>query len=119
MNTIKFFLKYITMEFGMRKCAHVTMKAGKLVRVCEMELLSGEVIPEVESGKGHKYLGIFEANVITHTEMKDKIRRKHYKRVRELPSSKLNGGNTIGAINSQVLSLVRYSAGMLKWKKIK
>ena len=30
---------------------------------------------------------------------------------------KLNGGNTIGAINSRSVSLVRYSAGILKWTK--
>ena len=38
-----------------------------------MELLSGEVIPELESDKGDKYLGILEANDIMHTEMRDKI----------------------------------------------
>ena len=41
--------------------------------VVGMELLSGEVIPELESDKGDKYLGILEANDIMHTEMRDKI----------------------------------------------
>ena len=35
------------MEFGINKCAHVTMKAGKLVIVVGMELLPGEVILEL------------------------------------------------------------------------
>ena len=51
-STVRIFLKDITMEFGISKCAHVTMKAGKLVSVGGMELLSGEVIPE--SDKGYK-----------------------------------------------------------------
>ena len=32
------------MEFGIGNCAHVTVKAGKLVSAGEMELSSGEVI---------------------------------------------------------------------------
>ena len=105
------------MEFGIGKCAHVTMKAGKLVSVCGMELSSGEVISALESDKGYKYLGILEANYIMHTEMKDKIQNEYYKRVRQLTSSKLNCGNIIRAINSWAVSLVRYSAGILKWTK--
>ena len=82
-----------------------------------MELSSGEVIPELESGKGYKYLGILEAGDIMHTEMKNKIKKEYYRRVRQQASSKLNGGNTIRAINSRAVSLVRYSAGTLKWTK--
>ena len=49
--------------------------------------------------------------------MKDKIQNEYYKRVRQLTSSKLNCGNIIRAINSWAVSLVRYSAGILKWTK--
>ena len=93
------------------------MKAKKLVSVGGIELSSGEVIPELESDKGYKYLGILEADDIMHTEMKDKIKKEYYRRVRQLTSSKLNGGNTIRAINSRAVSLVRCSAGILKWTK--
>ena len=37
--------------------------------------------------------------------------------MRQLISLKLNGGNTIRVINSWVVYLVRYSAGILKWTK--
>ena len=82
-----------------------------------MELSTGEGIPELESDRGYKYLGILEADDIMHTEMKDKIKKEYYRRARQLTSSKLNGGNTIRAINSRAVSLVRYSAGILKWTK--
>ena len=52
-----------------------------------------------------------------HTEMKDKIQKKCYRRVRQLRSLKLNGGNTIRAINSWAVSLIRYCAGVLKLTK--
>ena len=32
-NIVRIFSKNIAMEFGINKCAHVTMKAGKLVSV--------------------------------------------------------------------------------------
>ena len=51
-DTVRFFSKDISMEFGINKCAHVTMKGGKLVIVGGMELSSGEVIPELASDNG-------------------------------------------------------------------
>ena len=97
-NTVRIFSKDFAMEFGISKCAHVTMKAGKFISVDGMELLSGEVIPELESDKGYKYLVILEANDIMGTEIKDNIQKEYYRRMRQLTSSKLNGGITIRAI---------------------
>ena len=104
------------MEFGISKCAHVTVKTGKLVSVGILELSSGEVIPELERDKGYKYLGILEANDIMHTEMKNKIQKEYYRRVRQLTLSKLNDENRISAVNSQDVSLVKYSARILNWR---
>ena len=91
------------------------MKEGKRVSVGGMEPLSGEVIPELEPDKACKYLGILEADDIMHTEMDNKIQNEYYWRVRKLTPPKLNGGKTIWAINSRAVSLVRYSAEILKW----
>ena len=115
--TVRIFSKDIAMEFGIRKCAHITVKAGKPVSVGGMELSSREVIPELESGKGYKYLGILEANNIMHLEMKDKIQNEYHRRVRQLTSSKSNGGNTMKTVNSWAVSFIRYSAEILNWTK--
>ena len=53
-NIFRIFSKDIAMDFGISKCAHVTMKARKLVSVTGMLLSSGEVTPELESDKGYK-----------------------------------------------------------------
>ena len=47
-DTVRIFSKDIGVEFGISKSAYVTMKKKKLVRVGEMELLSEEVITEIE-----------------------------------------------------------------------
>ena len=91
-----------------------TIKARKLVSVGGMELLSGEVIPELKSEKGYKHFSILEANDIMHTEIKDKIKKEYYRRVTQLTSSKINGGNKIRTINVRALSLVRYTGNMLE-----
>ena len=74
-------LEYIYMHFDTNKCAHIEAKTEK-VSVGGMELLSGEVMPELESYKVYKYLDILETNDIIQTEMKDKIPKKCYTRVR-------------------------------------
>ena len=56
-------------------------------------------------------------DIMQHTDMKVKTRKEYYWRVRQLTSSKLNSGNTIRAINSRAVSLVKYSVGILKWTK--
>ena len=53
-NTVRIFSKNLAMKIGISKCAPVKIKVGKLVSVGEMELLSREVIPELESDKGCK-----------------------------------------------------------------
>ena len=57
---------------------------------------------------------MLETNDIMHTGMKNKIQKEYYRRVRQLTSSKLNGGNTIRSINSRAVSLVNNSSEMLK-----
>ena len=110
-NTVRIFTKNIRMEFAVNKWAHVTMKRGKLVNK------KGEIIEELETEKGYKYLGILEADDLMHDKMKHTIRKEYYRRVRQICSSNLNGGNTISVINSRAVSLVRYGAGVLKWTK--
>ena len=113
-NTFRIFLKDIAMEFGISKCGYVTIKARKVFSVGGMELSSGEVIPELKSEKGYKHFSILEANDIMHTEIKDKIKKEYYRRVTQLASLKINGGNKIRTINVRALSLVRYTGNMLE-----
>ena len=46
--------------------------------------------------------------------MKSKLRREYYWRVRQMMSLKMNNENAIIAINSWAVSLVKYSAGIIK-----
>ena len=37
--------------------------------------------------------------------------------MRKILKSKLNGGNVINAINTRAVAIIRYGAGIIKWKK--
>ena len=61
-------------------------------------------------------MGIIEGEEIKHQEMKEKIKKEYIKRLKAILKSKLNSGNTVKAINSWAVPVIRYSAGIVDWK---
>ena len=116
-NTVKIFSQDIGMQFGIKKCAVLIMKRGKVVESNGILLPDEQQIKSLRKDEGYKYLGILEADQIKSTEMKTNVTKEYYRRIRKILKSKLNAGNTINAINSRAVSLVRYGAGILQWKK--
>ena len=116
-NIVRVFTEDIKMEFGIKECAHITLKRGKVVSKGGMELTSGDIIDEIDVEKGYQYLGVLEADNIMHESMKEVISKEYYRRIRKLTSSKLKSGNVITAINSRAVSLVRYSARIINWTR--
>ena len=66
----------IGMEFGIKKCAILTMKRGKIVKSEGIKLPDGEVMKQVGQ-EGYTYLGIIELDKIKETEMKEKINKEY------------------------------------------
>ena len=116
-NTTSVFTNDIKMEFGIAKCTYINLKKGKVVSKGGMELTDGEIIDEITSDKGYKYLGVIEAEDILHTKMKNVVRKEYYRRIRKITESKLNGGNVISAMNTWAVSLKRYGAGIINCTK--
>jgi hypothetical protein len=116
-HTVRIFSDDIGMKFGMDKCAIVTLKRGKQVTDgAGISMPDGEEIKQLEES-GYRYLGVLESGDILHTAMKDNIRREYMTRVRTMLKTRLNGGNIIKAINTYAVSVVRYSAGIVKWSR--
>ena len=108
LNTVHIFSQDIKMEFGISKCGILLMKRGKLAT-------TGEKIDEIDKDKGYKYFGIFEADGIKSSEIKTNIKKKYLRRLKLILKSSLNSRNTISAINSRAISVIRYSAGIVSW----
>ena len=109
------FSEDIGMEFGLKKCGVVILKKGKLVKFDGIHLPNQEIMKEVDEN-GYTYLGILELDEIKEDKMKIKVTAEYKWRLRLILKSKLNGNNKIQAINTCVVALLRYGAGIINWK---
>ena len=82
------------------------------------ELPNGEWIKLLEDEKGYRCLGISQVDSVKSKEMKDTMTSKYYKRIRKILKASLNAGNTVTAINARTLSIIKYGARIVEWKKI-
>ena len=58
-----------------------------------------------------------EADQVLGGQMKDRLRKEYKRRVKNILQSKLNGGNVITAINTWAVSMMRYTAPFVDWRK--
>ena len=85
----------------------LVMRKGKIVKSDGIQLPNDKVIKSLEEGESYKYLGVLEADEVIVNEMKDKVKKTYYRRVRKLLGTKLNSGKIFKAINSWEVSVVR------------
>ena len=104
------------MEFGIKNCAVLIMKRGKVMSSEGVEMPDGERIKAVEKN-GYKYLGILEYNKTKKSKMKRNFRREYLRRTKLIMKSRLNGRNKIIAIKTWTVSLMRCGASTVKWTK--
>ena len=116
-NSVRIFSRDIRMGFGISKCAVVVMKKGKYTQSDGIRFPDQQKICEVHVGKGYKYLGVLEADGMKDELMKEAITKEYIRRVRKILKSKLNGLNTMTAINIRAVFIVRYSASIVKRTK--
>ena len=102
------------MEFGIEKCALVNIQRGKVTRTEGIQLPDGHNIKNIDETR-YEYLGIIEGEEIKCQEMK-KINREYIKRLKATLKSKHNSGNTVKAINTWAVPVIRYSTGIVDWK---
>lgn len=116
-HTVRIFSDDIGMQFGLDKCATITLKRGKLSSGTPVRLPGDEEIQQLEDDAKYKYLGVLEADDIKHQRMKVTVNEEYKKRLKKILKSKLNSGNLFKAINTWAVSLYRYGAGIIGWTK--
>ena len=113
---VRVFSRDIGMEFGLDKCAVLSIRKGVKVHCDGIGLPSGEAMTVLDES-GYKYLGVLAGADIMNREMKRKVKEEYLRRVKLVAKSRLYAGNLINGINAWSVSVVRYSAGMLNWNK--
>ena len=114
LNTVMIFSYDISMEFGRDKCATLTIQRGSVVQTEGINLPNNK-IRGLNLEESYNYLGILQADDIKHVQVKKKVASEYTKRVRKVLKSNFNGGNSIRAINSWAVLVIRYTAGIVDW----
>ena len=116
-QVVRVFSEDIGMEFGIEKCAMLVVEKGKIVKSVGIELLDSKVIKSLQEGESYKYLGILEADKFLEEKMKLNVSKDYIRGLRKVLKSKLNGGNLVRGVNTWAVSLLRYSAAFVSWRK--
>ena len=99
------------MNFGLPKCGILIVKSEGI------SMIDGKMMKNIEEGR-YKYYAILEPDDAKYEEIKDHIKKEYIRGIRNILTSKLNGGNNILTISSGAVSIVRYGAGTITSTKM-
>ena len=116
-QTVHVFSEDIGKVFAIEKHAMLVMKKRKIVKSVGIELPDGKVIKSLQEGEIYKYLGILEGHKFLEEKIKLNASKEYVRRLRKVLKSKLNGGNLVREVNTCAVSLLRYSAAFVSWRK--
>ena len=116
LSTAQIFSNDIQMEFGIKKCGILVMKRGKATSTEGIELPSGDTIKYIEK-EGFKYLGTLGFDYVKENNMIRNFQREYFRRSKPVMRRQLNGQKKIRALNTRAISMLRYGAGILDWRK--
>ena len=117
MNTVRIFRDDIGMELGLQKCAILVMKQGKIEMGTDDMIMPGGEIKAIGENSDYRYLKVLECDMVKNEKVKTLVQVEYKRRLKNMLKSKLNGGNLMKAINTYAASVVRYTAGIVKWTK--
>jgi len=98
----------IKMVFGIEKCKTLCIAKGKL----EMRNFTTEDDDRMEAMN----LGHMQAKQIKQSQMKQKPGEEFLNRTKSILKTKINGKNTIKAINNYATPVLTFSFGIVKWR---
>ena len=93
------------------------MEKGKIVKPVGIELPDSKLTKSLQEGESNKYLGILEADKFLEEKIKLNVLKKYIRRSRKVLKLKLNGKNLARGVNTWTVSLIRYSALFVSWRK--
>ena len=84
-QTVRIFSEDIGMQFGIDKRAMLVMKKGQINNSDGIQLYNDKVIMSLEDEVSYKYFGVLEADKVMVNDMKDKVKKEYFRRVRKCP----------------------------------
>ena len=74
------------MEFGIEKCEMLVIEKGEIVKLVSIELLDSKVIKSLQEGESYEYLGILEIDRFLGENIKVKVSKEYFKRLKKVLS---------------------------------
>ena len=88
-NAVRIYSQDLGMELGIEKCALQVMKSSKRHLTDGMEQPNQDKIRTLGEKKSNTYVKILEADTIKQEEMKEKVKKEYFRRIRKLLETKL------------------------------
>ncbi|KAI5738427.1 hypothetical protein M8J77_006974 [Diaphorina citri] len=118
MNTVLKFTTDIKMEFGLDKCAHISIEHGKVIDTETLELMLNDVsIQNLDENQYYKYLGIKQYLNINHSQIKRELTNQYKSRLKKILNTGLKSKHLFMAINTYCVPILTYSFGLIKWSE--
>ena len=89
MQIVRIFSDDIGMQFGLEKCALMTMKRGKRVHSNGIALPDGAQMKALGEEESYQYLGVLKSDHVLHEESKVRMRAEHIRQVKKCLKTKL------------------------------
>ena len=116
-QTVYIFSENSGKQFEIKKYRVLIMERRKVIRTNGSIILpDGQNMKDIDEA-GCTHLGILEIGKIKEKEMKETFSKEYLRRLRLILRSKLTRRNKVMAVNTWVVSMMRYRAGILKWNK--
>ena len=105
----------INMQFGINKCAKISIIRGKHNPTQEIQIDHNTYIKELDRDQVYKYLGIAEAAGLDHQSIRNKTKKEYYDHLKRILKTNLTAKNKIIAINQLAVLALQYTFGIIDW----
>jgi len=117
LHTVKMFSDDLGLDFGLDKCAKLTVKRGRVSQTGDVVVCEDSCIRELNIGETYKYLGFHESDGVDSLNSKNLILDVYLQRLRLVWKSHLSGPRKVRATNSYCVPVLTYGFGIISWTK--
>jgi hypothetical protein len=116
-NIVKTISNDIKMEYGLEKCARISLERGKVHRKQNIGSTKESEIKELDPVKSYKYLSVEENHNIEHKQEKEMLVKECVRKLRLILNTQLSARNKMQAIGSLAVPVLRYSFRIVNWNQ--
>ena len=116
LRVVQEYTQAVGMELGLDRCAVAHLKRGRIGDLGQdTQLVDGSILHHLNAGETYTYLGIEQRSTQEVSRVKESLRSRYQRLLRQIWSSELSGKNKIAATNMLAVPILLYSFGVVRW----